>query len=83
MAIAKKLRLQNIRTRSDQLFSSGAVRDILRRTTYIGRHLFNVTEKRTKQEKPPEKRIIVWVPAIIDEATFEAVQAAMQERRIR
>jgi site-specific DNA recombinase len=76
-AIARELRRQDLGTRSGQPFSSGMVNEILHRTTYIGRHIFNETEGRTKQRKPPDKRIVISVPAIIDPATFEAVQAAM------
>lgn len=78
-AIAKELNRQNLRTRSGQLFSSPA-HDVLHRTTHIGRDVFNATDRRTKEKKPADKHIVVPVPAIIDEATFEAVQAALRKR---
>jgi site-specific DNA recombinase len=78
--IAGELNRRNLTTRNGRPFSSTEVHNILHRTTYVGRHIFNVTEARTKQKKPPDKQIIVPVPAIIDEATFKAVHAVMRER---
>jgi DNA invertase Pin-like site-specific DNA recombinase len=60
-AIARELNRQNLKTRSGQPFSSGMVNQILHRPTYMGHHIFNL--------------IVISVPAIIDTATFEAVQA--------
>jgi hypothetical protein len=79
-AIANELNRRNLTTRSGGLFSSRLVHQILHRTTYIGRHTFNVTESRTKRAKPPDQHIVIWVPVIIDEATFDAVHAVMRDR---
>ena len=80
MRIARELNQQNLSTRKGQPFSNRTVNNILHRTTYSGRRVFNLTEGRTKRKKPPEKQIIVPVPAIIDTATFEPVQITMRER---
>jgi site-specific DNA recombinase len=78
--IAKELNRRNFTTRSGRPFSFTEVHNILHRTTYIGRHVFNATEARTKREKPPDKHIVASVRAIIDQATFDAVHAVMRER---
>jgi len=79
-AIAKELNRRNLTTRSGKPFSGRGVYDILHRTTYIGHRVFNVSEGRTEQRKSPDKHIIVSVPPIIDERTFEAVHAIMRGR---
>jgi site-specific DNA recombinase len=78
--IAKELSRRNLTTRSGRPFSSTEVHRILHSTTYIGRHVFNMTDSHTRKKKPPDKWIIVSVPPMIDEVTFEAVHAAMRER---
>ena len=52
---------------------------MLTRQTYVGRHEFN---RRTKNgdNKPDEEVIPVAVPPIIDQATFDAVQARLKAR---
>ena len=79
-AIAKELNRRNFTTRNGRPFSSRLVHQILYRTAYIGRHVFNATEAHTKRSKPPDQHIVISVPAIIDEATFDAVHAVLRER---
>jgi len=67
-------------TRRGKLFSTGGVYDILTATTYTGRHHFNRTDSRRKRPRPPSEWIEVRVPQIIDEKTFNAVQAHLQSR---
>lgn len=51
---------------------------MLTRPTYIGRHEFN---KRSKAKVPKSPKIIpVEVPPLIDQATFDAVQAHLRSR---
>ncbi len=65
--IALALTGRGSRTRNQRLFSTQAVHDILHRTTYIGRHVFNQRDSRTGERKPASRHIIVPVPPIIDE----------------
>ena len=78
--IALALNRRGLRTRNQRLFSTQAVHDILHRTTYIGRHVFNQRDSRTGERKPASRHIIVPVPPIIDEATFDLVQASLRAR---
>jgi site-specific DNA recombinase len=57
----------------------GAVHRMLTRPTYVGRHEFN---KRTKPKtlNPADQIISVPVPPLIDQATFDAVQAHLKSR---
>jgi site-specific DNA recombinase len=57
----------------------GQVHRILTRPAYVGRHEFN---KRAKNEtlKPVSEIVTVDVPPLIDQATFDAVQAHLRAR---
>jgi len=79
-AIAKRLNEYRIFTRDGGRWGVGTIHRMLTRQTYIGRHEFN---RRTKNgdNKPDEEVIPVAVPPIIDQATFDAVQARMKARR--
>ena len=78
-AIASHLNAQRIFTRDGGRWGIGTVHRLLTRPTYIGRHEFN---KRNKSGKlnPVEDVIPVAVPSIIDQATFDTVQARMKAR---
>ena len=52
---------------------------MLTRTTYTGRHEFNRRGK-TKALKPEDQIVPVEVPRLIDQATFDAVQASLKAR---
>lgn len=52
---------------------------MLTRPTYIGRHEFN-KRSRAKTLKPQSEVIAVEVPALIDQETFESVQALLKSR---
>lgn len=56
---------------------------VLRRTAYMGTHYFNQTDSRTGERRPRAEWVPMAVPAIIDEATFEAVQARLADRNCR
>lgn len=78
-AIAAWLNERTIRTRDGGRWGLGAVHQILTRTTYTGRHEFNRRGKDRKL-KPKSEAVVVNVPPIIDQETFEAVQAHLQAR---
>jgi site-specific DNA recombinase len=56
---------------------------VLRRTTYAGTHYFNRTDSRSGERRPREQWVPMEVPSIIDEQTFQTVQARMAERNPR
>jgi site-specific DNA recombinase len=78
-AIAKHLNERKLYTRAGGRWGVGAVHRMLTRPTYIGRHEFN---KRTKAKtlNPADQVITVPVPPLIDQATFDAVQAHLKSR---
>jgi hypothetical protein len=73
------LNRQRIFTRDGGRWGIGQVRRILTRATYIGRHEFNKRAK-SKELKPVSEVIAVAVPPLIDQATFDAVQAHLRAR---
>jgi len=78
-SITKHLNERRIFTRDGGRWGIGTVHRMLTRPTYIGRHEFNKRGK-TKELKPANEVIPVEVPPIIDQATFDAVQASMKAR---
>jgi site-specific DNA recombinase len=64
-------------------FHVSNVDDVLRRTTYAGTHYFNRKDSRTGERRPREQWVPMEVPPIIDEQTFQTVQARMAERSPR
>ncbi|PZU59380.1 MAG: recombinase family protein [Sphingobium sp.] len=78
-SITKHLNERRIFTRDGGRWGIGTVHRMLTRPTYIGRHEFNKRGK-SKELKPSEEVIAVEVPAIIDQATFDAVQAHFKAR---
>ena len=78
-AIATHLNRERIFTRDGGRWGIGTVHRMLTRPTYIGRHEFNKRRK-TKELNPPDEVIAVPVPPIIDQMTFDAVQAQMKAR---
>ena len=77
--IVSHLNTRRIFTRDGGRWGIGQVHRILTRTTYIGRHEFNKRSK-TKELKPAGEIVPVEVPALIDHATFDAVQAHLRSR---
>jgi site-specific DNA recombinase len=77
--IASHLNARRVFTRDGGRWGIGQVHRILTRTTYIGRHEFNKRSK-TKELKPAGEIVPVEVPALIDRATFDAVQAHLRSR---
>ena len=56
---------------------------VLRRTTYMGTHYFNQKDSRTGERRAREEWVPIAVPAIIDEETFQTVQARLGQRNPR
>ena len=67
-------------TRRGVRFSTGGVYDLLTSTTYVGRHHYNRKDSRNGRPRPPSQWVELQVPAIIDEQTFNTVQALLQSR---
>ena len=78
-AIAKHLNERKLYTRTGGRWGVGAVHRMLTRPTYSGRHEFNKRGK-TKALKPADQVIAVPVPPLIDQETFDAVQAHLKSR---
>ncbi|WP_439543388.1 recombinase family protein [Hyphomicrobium sp.] len=70
-------------SRRGRRFSTGGVHDILTSSTYHGRHHFNRTDSRNGRARPPSQWVEFPVPQIVDEETFTAVQALLQNRSPR
>ena len=66
--------------RRGRKFTTGGVHAILTSTTYHGLHHFNRKDSRSGRPRPPSEWVAFEVPALIDEKTFNAVQALMQSR---
>ena len=77
--ITKHLNERRIFTRDGGRWGIGTVHRMLTRATYAGRHEFNKRGK-SKELKPADEVIAVEVPPIIDQATFDAVQAHLKSR---
>ncbi len=77
--ITAHLNRQRLFTRDGGRWGIGQVHRILTRATYIGRHEFNKRGK-SKELKPVGEVIAVAVPPLIDQATFDAVQAHLRAR---
>ncbi len=77
--ITKHLNERRIFTRDGGRWGIGTVHRMLTRPTYAGRHEFNKRGK-SKELKPAIEVIPVEVPPIIDQATFDAVQAHLKAR---
>ena len=78
-AITSYLNARRIFTRDGGRWGIGQLHRILTRTTYIGRHEFNKRSK-AKELKPVSEIVTVEVPPLIDQATFDAVQAHLRAR---
>ena len=64
-------------------FHVSSVDVVLRRTTYMGTHYFNQKDSRTGERRPREEWVPIAVPPIVDEQTFQTVQARLGQRNPR
>ena len=78
-AIVEYLNDRRICTRDGGRWGIDQTHKILTRTTYVGRHRFNMHGK-GKTRKSEDEVITVAVPRLIDQATFDAVQAHLHAR---
>jgi site-specific DNA recombinase len=78
-AIAAHINRRRISTRDGGRWGIGQIHRLLTRPTYIGRHEFNKRSK-AKVLKPASEVIAVVTPRLIDQATFDAVQAHLRAR---
>jgi hypothetical protein len=67
-------------TRRGVRFSTGSVYAVLRSSTCYGHHHFNRRDRRAGASHPPSQCVGIQVPAIINESTFNPVQALLQSR---
>jgi site-specific DNA recombinase len=58
----------------------GGVHSVLTRTTYIGRHRFNIRRSKTGERNPEAEIVEMTVPPIIGASEFEAVQFLLKSR---
>jgi site-specific DNA recombinase len=79
-SITNHLNATGIHTRDGGRWGIDAVHKVLTRTTYIGRHRFNTKFWKTRERKPETEVVEMMVPAIIEVAEFEAVQAHLRSR---
>ena len=77
--IAAYLNQRRMFTRDGGRWGIGQVHRILTRKTYVGEHEFNRRAK-NKALKPASEIVVVDVPPLIDQATFDAVQAHLRAR---
>jgi hypothetical protein len=72
------------RTRKGSLFGTGTIYEILTRHAYTGIRNFNEFARKSDGERKARSEIVEYeIPAIIDQATFEAVQALLVSRNPR
>jgi site-specific DNA recombinase len=79
-SITNHLNAGGIRTRDGGRWGIAAVHKVLTRITNISRHRFNTKFWKTRERKPETEVVEMTVPAIIDKAEFEAVQAQLKAR---
>lgn len=78
-AIVNHLNRNRIFTRDGGRWGIGQLHRILTRRTYIGEHEFNKRSK-SKVLKPVSEIVVVPVPRLIDQETFDAVQEHLRVR---
>jgi site-specific DNA recombinase len=81
--IVEYLNGKGYRLRQGGKFNVKFVDEVLRRTAYVGRYVFNRTDSKTKRPKPESEHITVACPRIIDDATFARVQDTLTARNPR
>ena len=79
-AIATHLNAAGVRTRDGGRWGVGGVHAVLTRTTYVGRHRFNLRRSRARHRNPDAEIVEMTVPPIVDAADFAAVQALLKSR---
>ncbi|HZS85310.1 MAG TPA: recombinase family protein [Stellaceae bacterium] len=80
--ITTYLNARRIFTRDGGRWGIGQLHKVLTRTTYVGRHEFNRTSPKNGTKSASEI-VPAEVPPLIDQATFDAVQAHLRARTRR
>jgi site-specific DNA recombinase len=78
--ITKHLNAAGVRTRDGGRWGIGGVHTVLTRTTYVGRHRFNIKAGKRRDRNPEAEIVEMAVPPIIGEAEFNSVQALLKSR---
>ncbi|MGY4364013.1 DNA invertase Pin-like site-specific DNA recombinase [Bradyrhizobium sp. LB1.3] len=82
--IAEWLNARGYRSRNGSLFGTGTIHEILTRRAYSGVRTFNEFDRKGNGERKAQSEIVEYeIPVIIDQSTFEAVQALLESRRPR
>jgi site-specific DNA recombinase len=79
-AIAVWLNNRGYRTRGGAAWGIGPIHAMLTNPVYAGRMRFNTSEARTRRRKRESEHVFANVPAIIQPAIFEKVQALLKAR---
>lgn len=82
-AITCHLNERGHRTRAGARFGVATVHGILTNRVYVGEWVFNRRCSKTLTTKPKAEQIPISVPAVIDQAEFEAVQATLKAHNPR
>lgn len=82
--IAEWLNAHGYRSRNGSLFGTGTVHEMLTRRAYTGVRNFNEFDRKGDGERKAQSEIVEYeIPVIVDQVTFEAVQALLVSRRPR
>jgi DNA invertase Pin-like site-specific DNA recombinase len=79
-AITSYLNARRIFTRDGGRWGIGQLHHVLTRTTYVGCHEFNKSSPKSAQKPAGEVVTTAEVPPLIDQATFDVVQAHLRSR---
>lgn len=71
------------RLRNGGKFNVKFVDEILRRSAYVGRYVYNRTDSKTRRAKPESEHITVTCPVIVSEGEFLRVQKTLSARNPR
>jgi site-specific DNA recombinase len=82
-AIVEHLNGKGYRLRQGGKFNVKFVDEILRRSAYVGRYVFNRTDSKTRRAKPENEHITLACPSIVTDAAFARVQKTLAERNPR
>ena len=80
-AVVEDINAAGHRQRNGNSFYQKNVHQILTRTTYSGRHYFNRVHSKTGKAKPRDEWVELMTPVIIDQQTFDEVQARLKRNR--
>jgi len=79
-SIVEYLNGKGYRLRQGGKFNVKFVDEMLRRSAYVGRYVFNRTDSKTRRLKPESEHITVACPRIISDADFASVHRILAQR---